>query len=204
MSWGKFTALFHRIARVCRDMHYYSQNEMNYQWIWEPVLPSSFLQALVPMHEDGNCFSVCLVGYLECCWTWGNVDIPVWGCKSASSPVLCRWGLICVPAQPFMWTCITLKAFHSITVISFTGVRNKFNCYCNIRFKIYAREKYACNLRKKKEWNVIWHGVMQSMHIQPSLLSLALVQGVNAFALCPGCRFGGKKAKLHILCREEL
>lgn len=48
------------------------------------------------------------------------------------------------------------------------------------------------------------NGVMQSVHIQPSFLSLALAQGVNAFALCPGCRFGGEKAKLHILCKEEL
>lgn len=48
------------------------------------------------------------------------------------------------------------------------------------------------------------NGVMQSVHMHLSLLSLALVQGVNAFALCPGCRFGGEKAKLHLLCKEEL
>lgn len=34
-----------------------------------------------------------------------------------------------------------------ISVISF---KNKFNCYCNIRIKIYAREKYACNLREEE------------------------------------------------------
>lgn len=38
-----------------------------------------------------------------------------------------------------------------MTEISVISLRNKFNCYCNIRIKIYSREKYVCNLRKKKK-----------------------------------------------------
>lgn len=48
------------------------------------------------------------------------------------------------------------------------------------------------------------NGVMHSVHIQTSPLLLAFAWGVNAFALCPGCRFEGEKAKLHIFCKEEL
>lgn len=48
------------------------------------------------------------------------------------------------------------------------------------------------------------NGATRSAHMQTSPLSLAFAQGVDASALCPGCRFGGEKAKLHIFCKEEL
>lgn len=37
-----------------------------------------------------------------------------------------------------------------MTIIFFISFRYKFNYYCNIRIKTYAREKYACNLKKKE------------------------------------------------------
>ena len=39
------------------------------------------------------------------------------------------------------------------------------------------------------------NGVTHSVHVQTSPFLLAFAQEVNAFALCPGCRFGGEKAK---------
>jgi len=57
--------------------------------------------------------------------------------------------------------------------------------------------------RRKNEM-VFNNGVKHSVCPQTFPLLLAFAQGMNAFALCPGCWFRGEKAKLHIFCKEEL
>lgn len=82
MLWGKFTSLFHRIARGVLGC------ALSLQWNTWNVLPVNIRGGFSIRLSSGCdssawrcslCFSMCLVGCLECCWMWGNVDIPVVG-----------------------------------------------------------------------------------------------------------------------------
>ena len=147
------TALFHRVAKVCWALHYYSEQQVSYEWLGERVLGGGFLQAMVPM------LVFAAVAWKEVTMfchvsRWLPWVLQLEGSESAgSSPALCQRGLICVLAlisKQHMFTC---EGLYSMMLISVTRFRNKCNCSCNIRIKIYAREKYACNSRKEEEWN---------------------------------------------------